>query len=100
MNIIVSTFMFEKLIISNSHYSHYPQDDLPLYSGLWNYNNTHGDMLLNKITRIVKCLKPHTFFLNVFKTLFINSLIYDKGGLNSSIVKSHELHTSLKILLT
>ena len=98
--IIVSTFMFEKLILSNKHSSNFPLDDLPLYSGLWNYNIKHGDMLRNKMTRIVKCLKQDPFFFSVFKILFINSLIYDNGGLNSSIHNSHELHKTLQILLT
>lgn len=98
-SVIVSSFMFEKLLLSNKQFTYSKQDDNPLYGGLWHYNNTSGDMLQNKLKRIRKSLNHEPFILNVFQILFINSIIYDNAGINSSVTNSHEFNKALNILL-
>ena len=101
---LVSTFMMEKSTLSNLQRSFiYTQqrnkEDTPLYSGFWHYNCKNGDMLQNKLRRITKMMKKQHLVYSFYKTLYINSIIYDNGGLNCTFKNANETGKALNLIL-
>ena len=101
---LVSSFMIEKSCLSNLQRSHdYTQqrckEDSPLYGGLWHYNCKSGDMLQNKFRRLCKVMSKHPLAFKFFKQLYINSIIYDFGGLHTTFKNANESGKALNIFM-
>tara|TARA_B110000977_G_scaffold199323_1_gene286374 strand:- start:753 stop:1919 length:1167 start_codon:yes stop_codon:yes gene_type:complete len=102
---LVSSFMVEKSTLSNLQRSpdfkqQRCKEDSPLYGGFWHYNCNSGDMLQNKLRRLVKMMKKHPLALDFFKILYINSIIHEQGGLHTTFKHARESGKALNIMFT